>query len=91
MENLFSPISGEDQKIRKMEHFFSPNSSAHLRSDAHHSQIIWGDADVDHTQTIGGDTVKLLRRIYPPHPPRVSAACLEDWKIKAVFVFHSSF
>ena len=30
----------------------------------------WGwDADVDHTQTIGGDTVKLLGGIYPPIPP----------------------
>ena len=37
-----------------MEHIFSPNSSGHLRSDAHHSQIIGGDADVDHTQTIAG-------------------------------------
>ena len=54
-----------------MEHFFSPNSSGHLRSDAHQSQIIEGDADVDHTQTIGGDTAKLLGG-YIPHPPRVS-------------------
>ena len=37
-----------------MEHFFSPNSSGHLRSDAHQSQTIGGDADVDYTQTIGG-------------------------------------
>ena len=51
-----------------MEHFFSPNSIEHLRSDAHQSQIIGGDADVDHTQTIGGDTVKLLGDL-----PRVSA------------------
>ena len=43
-----------------MEHFFPPNSSGHLRSDAHQRLIIGGDADVDHTQTIGGDTVKLL-------------------------------
>ena len=42
-----------------MEHFFSPNSSGHLHSDAHQSQIIGGDAYVDHTQTIRGDTVKL--------------------------------
>ena len=35
----------------------------------------WGDADVDHTQTTGEDTVKLLGWIYPLHPPppRVSA------------------
>ena len=39
---------------------FSLNSRGHLHSDAHQSQIIGGDADVDHTQTIGGDTVKLL-------------------------------
>ena len=29
-----------------MEHFFSPNSSGHLRSDAHQSQIIGWDADI---------------------------------------------
>ena len=45
-----------------MEHFFSPSSSGHLRSDAHQSQILGGDADVDHTQTIGGD-------ISSPCPP----------------------
>ena len=68
-----------------MEHFFFPNSSGHLRSDADQSQIIGGDADVDRTQTIGGDTVKLLGGyIYPPSvlgyfgyiphpPPRVLA------------------
>ena len=55
-----------------MEHFFSPNSGGDLRSDAHQSQIIGGYADVDHTQIIGGDTVKLLWG-YIPHPPRVSA------------------
>ena len=70
---LFSPNSDEDQKkIRsspKVEHFFSPNSSGDLRSHAHQSQIIGGDADEDHTQIIGGDTVKLF-----PHPSRVSAS-----------------
>ena len=35
-------------------------------------QIIGGDADVDHSQTIGGDTAKLLGG-YIPHPPQVSA------------------
>ena len=48
---------------------FTPNLSGHLRSDANQSQIIGGDADVDHTQTIGGDTAKLLEGIYPPIPP----------------------
>ena len=54
-----------------MERFFSPNSGGDLRSDAHQSQIIEGDADVDHTQIIGGDTVK-LQRIQSPPSPRVS-------------------
>ena len=54
-----------------MEHFFSPNSGGDLRSDAHQSQIIGGYADVDHTQIIGGDTIKLLWGYIPPgfrHP-----------------------
>ena len=50
----------------KMKYFFFPNSSGHLRSDAHQSQIMGWDADVDHTKTIGGDTVKLLGDISPP-------------------------
>ena len=53
-----------------MAHFFPPNSSGNLRSDAHQSQIIGGDADVDHTQIIGGYTVNLLG-VYIPHLPRV--------------------
>ena len=53
----------------KTEHFFSPNLSGDLRSDARRSQIIGGDADEDHTQIIGGYTDKLLGEIYPPIPP----------------------
>ena len=71
-EHLFSPNLGEDQKIRsspKMAHFFSPNSSGDLRSDANQSQIFGGDADVDHTQIIEGDTVKLLGGYIPTSPP----------------------
>ena len=67
----------EDQKIKrsspKMEPFFL-NSSGHLRSDVHQRQIIGWDADVDHTQTIGEDTVKLLG--YIPPSRRVSAPLL---------------
>ena len=61
MEHFFSPNSGEVQKKRKkrsspkMEHFFSSNSSGDLRSHAHQSQIIAGDADEDHTQIVGGE------------------------------------
>ena len=59
----FSPNSGEDPPPKKKvfsknRTLFFPNSSGHQRSDAHQSQIIEGDVDVDHTQTIGEDTVK---------------------------------
>ena len=64
---LFSLNSGEDQKKRsspKMEHFFPKfkwTPTLRCTPDSNY----WGDADVDHTQTIGGDTVKLLGGIYP--------------------------
>ena len=69
----------EDQKEKvftKNGTLFSPKSSRHLRSDAHQRQIIGGDADVDHNQTIGGDTIKLLGGIYPPIPPGFRHPCL---------------
>ena len=51
--------SSEDQKRErsspKMKHFFPPNLGGDLRSDAHRSQFLGGDADVDHTQIIGED------------------------------------
>ena len=68
----FSPNSGEDQKKRsspELEHFFSQNSGTDLRSDPHQSQIIGGDADEDHTQIVGGYTVKLLGGYISPSPP----------------------
>ena len=48
----------------RKEHFFSLN----FRSDVHPIQIIGGDADVDHSQTIRRDTAKLLGG-FIPHPP----------------------
>ena len=51
-----------------MEHFFFPISSGHLRSDAHQSQTIGADADLDHIQTTGWDTVNIEGYI-SPHPP----------------------
>ena len=60
-----------------MEHFFSPNSSTDLRSDAHQSHNIGGDADKDHTQIVGGYAVKLLGDI-SPHPPRVLAPLVRN-------------
>ena len=59
LDHEFFQVSklSEDQKKRsspKMEHLFSLNSSGDMRSDAHQSQIIGSDADIDHTQIIGG-------------------------------------
>ena len=72
MEHFFPQIQVKTKKKRsspKMKHFFSPNSSGDLRSDAHQSQIIGEDADEDHTQIIGAD-------VYPPSPPSFSTtAC----------------
>ena len=66
----FAQVSklSEDQKkvFTKNGTLFFRNSIEHLRSDAHQSQIIEGDADVHHTQTTGGDTAKLLGDISPP-------------------------
>ena len=42
--------------------------STDLRSDAHQNQIIGGDVDEDHTQTVGGYTAKLLGGCIPPSP-----------------------
>ena len=52
MEHFFPQIQVKTKKKglhQKWNTFFSPNSSGHLRSDAHQSQIIRGIADVDHT------------------------------------------
>ena len=56
-----------------MEHFFPPNSTGDLRSDAHQSQNIGGDSDVDYSQIIGGNTVKLLGGINHVTSPWVSS------------------
>ena len=76
MEHFFLQIQVKTKKKKvfaKSGTLFSPNSSGHLRSDAHQSQIIGGGCRCrPYAQTIGGDTVKLLGG-YISHPPRVSA------------------
>ena len=70
----------EDQKkqvFTKNGKLFSPNSSEHLRSDAHQSQIIGEDADVDHNQTIEGIQSNYWGNI-SPHPRRVSAPLIKS-------------
>ena len=61
----------EDQKKRsspKMKKIFAKFQwRPALRCSTPESNY-WGDADVDHTQIIGGDSVKLLGG-YIPHPP----------------------
>ena len=52
-----------------MEPLFSPNSSGDLRSDAGQSQIIGGDADVNHTQIVGGYSQIIGGDISPPSSP----------------------
>ena len=69
---LFSPNSGKDQKKKKRKVFNKNGTlflSTDLLSDAHQSQIIGGDVVKDHTQIVGGYTVKLLGGIIPPIPP----------------------
>ena len=70
MEHFLSPNSGEDQKKEKkrsstrIEHFFPKFT----RSDVHHSNY-WGDAYVDHSQTIGGIPSNYWGGYIPPSPP----------------------
>ena len=74
MKHFFSPIffSRIQVKTKKKKNraLFPPN----FRSDVLPVPIknIGGDADADHSQTIGGDTAKLLGGYIPPSP-RVSA------------------
>ena len=78
----FSPNSGEDQKQKRsspeMEHLFSPNSSTDLRSDAHQSQIIGGDADDDHTQMLGGYSQIIAGDISLSSPPGFGTIAQRD-------------
>ena len=53
----------------EMEHFFSPISSSDLRSDAHQSQTIGGDADEDNSQIVGGIESNYWGGYIPLFPP----------------------
>ena len=61
---LFSPNSGEDQKkgLQQEQNTFFSQIYAQLYIHSNY----WGDADVDHSQTIGGETAKLLGGCIPP-------------------------
>ena len=74
-EHFFPQIQMKTKKkvFIKNGTLFSPISSGHLRSDAHQSQTIGGDADLDHIQTIGGGGYSQIIEGYIPPSPRVSA------------------
>ena len=65
---LFSLNSGEDQKkvISKNGTLFFPEFKWTPTLRCTPELNYWGDADVNHTQTIGGDTVKLMGGYIPP-------------------------
>ena len=68
---LFSPNSSVDQT--KTKKVFTGDEtlflSTDLRSDAHQSQIIGGDADEDHTQIVGGVYSQIIGGDISPCPP----------------------
>ena len=75
---------------QKMEYFFPPNSSGHLRLYVHQSQII--GADVDHTQTIGGiqsNYCLIVGDISPP-PGFGTPGCNNQFAYDFVFSIVSS-
>ena len=73
IEHFFSPILGEDQKksLQQEKNTFFPKFTLSCTP----FQIIGGDTEVNHSQTIGGDTAKLLGEIYPP----ISSAFRHHW------------
>ena len=70
--NTFFPQKTKKRSSPKI----SPLGSGDLRSYAHHSQIIGGDADEDHNQIIWGGFSQIFGGIYPPIPPGFRHPCL---------------
>ena len=66
---LFSPILGEDQQKKKGLQLEYNTFFPKFTLSCTPIQLIGGNADVDHSQTIGGNTAKLLGRYIPPVPP----------------------
>ena len=83
MEHFFSSNSGEDQKRKKKvftktETLFFPQIQVETSTQMQtRVKLLGGDADVDHTQIIGGIQSNFQGNIPPspppPPPPRVSA------------------
>ena len=67
-----SKLSEDQKKERsspKIEHFFPEFKWTPALRCTPESNYWGGDADVDHTQTIGGIQSNYLGGIYPPSPP----------------------
>ena len=91
MEHFFPRTQVKTKKKRsspEMEPFFSPNLGTDLRSDAHQSQIIGGDAGEDHTQVVGGVYSQIIGGIYPPSPPGFgTSGCMSQHEFCLVVLF----
>ena len=71
------PIGGAIA-LATLELSASPPGYATVRSDANQSQISGGDADVDHTQIIGGRYSQIIGGIYPPSPSGFGTPAYND-------------
>ena len=90
MEHFFSPILGEDQKkkgLQQEKNTFFPKFTLSCTP----FQIIGGDAEVNHSQTIGGVQPNYRGGYIPsiPLPPRVSAPLIEFLLLARQHIFHS--
>ena len=80
MEHFFSPNSGKNQKkgLHQKWNTFFPRIQQGTYAQMHtRVKLLRGDADVDHTQTIEGDAVKLLGYL-SPHPPGFRHPCSQS-------------
>ena len=78
MEHFFPQIQVKIKKkgFTNNGTLFSPRIQVDTYAQMHtRVKLLGGDADVDHTQTIGGDTAKLLGSIYPPISPGFRHPC----------------
>ena len=72
IKRFFSPILGEDQKKKKKENLQHEKNTffSIFTLSCTPFQIDGGNAEVNHSQTIGGDTAKLL------------GGCIQWWDLK---------
>ena len=68
MEHFFPQIQVKTKKkgLRQKWNTFFPRIQVDTYAQMHTTQIIRGDADVDHTQTIGGGYSQIIGGYIPP-------------------------